>query len=86
MSIVFLVTVFIVPSISVCVCVCVCVRVCTCMYLSVQGKSGREIVTVRLLVRGYKEIGYRQREIGTVIERERGRATSKQPEHVCTCT
>ena len=40
------------------------------MYLSVQGKSGREIVTVRLLVRGYKEIGYRQREIGTVIERE----------------
>lgn len=67
MNIVFLVTVFIVPYISV----CVCVRVCTCMYLSVQGKSGREIVTVRLLVRGYKEIGYRQREIGTVIERER---------------
>ena len=31
MSIVFLVTVFIVPSISVCVCVCVC----ACMYMYV---------------------------------------------------
>ena len=80
MNIVFLVTVFIVPYISVCACVCVYVLVCA--RKEWKRDSDCKIISKRI----QRDRVQTKRDRYSDREGERERATSKQPEHVCTCT